>query len=68
MAVVAKKKSLRKEHVDEVIKADDKWEPVGHTPMPEPVGKNTVKYKRSSIQSAEKGKTRKEEELDYAKS
>jgi hypothetical protein len=36
--------------------------------MPEPVGKNTVKYKRSSIQSAEKGKTRKEEELDYAKS
>ena len=35
MAVVEKKKSLRKEYVDEIIKADDKWEPVGHTPMPE---------------------------------
>jgi len=35
MAVVEKKKNLRKEHVDEIIKADDKWEPVGHTPMPE---------------------------------
>jgi acetyl-CoA decarbonylase/synthase complex subunit alpha len=35
MAIADKKKSLRKEHVDEIIKADDKWEPVGHTPMPE---------------------------------
>ncbi len=35
MAVVSKKKRLRQEHVEEVIRADDKWEPVGHTPMPE---------------------------------
>lgn len=35
MAVVTKKKNLRKERVDEIIKAEDKWEPVGHTPMPE---------------------------------
>jgi acetyl-CoA decarbonylase/synthase complex subunit alpha len=35
MAVVTKKKNLRKEHVEEIIRADDKWEPVGHTPMPE---------------------------------
>ncbi|MBM3119050.1 MAG: CO dehydrogenase/acetyl-CoA synthase complex subunit epsilon [Chloroflexi bacterium] len=35
MAVVTKKKNLRKETVDEIIRAEDKWEPVGHTPMPE---------------------------------
>ncbi|MBM3173927.1 MAG: hypothetical protein FJZ85_09560 [Chloroflexi bacterium] len=37
MAVVEKKKqkSLRKEHVEKVINADDQWEPLGHTPMPE---------------------------------
>lgn len=35
MAVVTKKKNLRREEVDKIIKADDQWEPVGHTPMPE---------------------------------
>jgi len=35
LAVVSKKKSLRKEQVEEIIKADDKWEPLGHTAMPE---------------------------------
>jgi acetyl-CoA decarbonylase/synthase complex subunit alpha len=35
MAVVAKKKHTRKDKVDEIIRAEDKWEPVGHTPMPE---------------------------------
>ena len=35
MAVVSKKKNLRKEQVEEIIRADDKWEPLGHTPMPE---------------------------------
>jgi len=36
MAIVEKKKqkSLRREHVEKVINADDQWEPVGHTPMP----------------------------------
>lgn len=34
MAVVAKK-NLRRETVNEIIRAEDKWEPVGHTPMPE---------------------------------
>ena len=35
MAVAAKKKNLRKETVDKIIRAEDNWEPVGHTPMPE---------------------------------
>lgn len=37
MAVVARKakKNSRKETVNEIIRAEDKWEPVGHTPMPE---------------------------------
>src|SRR4030043_338490 len=35
MAVTDKKKSLRKDTVNEIIKAEDNWEPVGHTPMPE---------------------------------
>ncbi len=35
MAVAAKKKSLRKQQVEEIIRAEDNWEPVGHTPMPE---------------------------------
>lgn len=35
MAIAAKKKSLRKQQVEEIIKAEDNWEPVGHTPMPE---------------------------------
>ncbi len=35
MAVVTKKKNLRKDTVNEIIRAEDKWEPVGHTPMPE---------------------------------
>ncbi len=35
MAVVANKKHTRKDKVNEIIRAEDKWEPVGHTPMPE---------------------------------
>jgi acetyl-CoA decarbonylase/synthase complex subunit alpha len=36
MAIQAdKKKHSRKEKVEEIIKAEDKWEPVGHTPMPQ---------------------------------
>ena len=35
MAVVAKKKHTRKDKVNEIIRAEDNWEPVGHTPMPE---------------------------------
>ncbi len=35
MAVVPKKKNLRKDRVNEIIRAEDKWEPVGHTPMPD---------------------------------
>ena len=36
MAVQAeKKKHTRKDEVNEIIRADDQWEPVGHTPMPE---------------------------------
>jgi acetyl-CoA decarbonylase/synthase complex subunit alpha len=35
MAVVTKKKHTRKDKVNEIIRAEDKWEPVGHTPMPE---------------------------------
>jgi acetyl-CoA decarbonylase/synthase complex subunit alpha len=35
MAIVTKKRNLRREEVDKIIKADDQWEPVGHTPMPE---------------------------------
>jgi acetyl-CoA decarbonylase/synthase complex subunit alpha len=35
MAVVSKKKNLRKDTVNEIIRAQDNWEPVGHTPMPE---------------------------------
>ncbi|MFC1905694.1 CO dehydrogenase/acetyl-CoA synthase complex subunit alpha, partial [Chloroflexota bacterium] len=35
MAIAAKKKSLRQQQVEDIINADDKWEPVGHTPMPE---------------------------------
>jgi acetyl-CoA decarbonylase/synthase complex subunit alpha len=35
MAVVTKKKNLRKDTVNEIIRAEDKWEPIGHTPMPE---------------------------------
>ncbi|MBM4446323.1 MAG: CO dehydrogenase/acetyl-CoA synthase complex subunit epsilon [Chloroflexi bacterium] len=36
MAVVTKKKkNLRKDTVNEIIRAEDNWEPVGHTPMPE---------------------------------
>ena len=35
MAVVTKKKHTRKDKVNEVIRAEDTWEPVGHTPMPE---------------------------------
>ena len=38
MAVQAEKKAkkhTRKDDVNEIIRADDKWEPVGHTPMPE---------------------------------
>jgi acetyl-CoA decarbonylase/synthase complex subunit alpha len=35
MAIQAdKKKHSRKEKVEEIIRAEDKWEPVGHTPMP----------------------------------
>jgi anaerobic carbon-monoxide dehydrogenase, CODH/ACS complex subunit alpha len=30
-----KKKHSRKDKVKEIIKAEDKWEPVGHTPMPQ---------------------------------
>ncbi len=29
------KKHTRRDEVNEIIRADDKWEPVGHTPMPE---------------------------------
>jgi acetyl-CoA decarbonylase/synthase complex subunit alpha len=35
MAVVTKKKNTRKDEVNEIIKAEDQWEPIGHTPMPE---------------------------------
>ena len=35
MAVAAKKKNLRKDTVNKIIRAEDNWEPVGHTPMPE---------------------------------
>ena len=35
MAVVEKKKHTRKDEVNEIIRADDTWEPIGHTPMPE---------------------------------
>ncbi len=36
MAVQAeKKKRTRRDEVNEIINADDQWEPVGHTPMPE---------------------------------
>jgi acetyl-CoA decarbonylase/synthase complex subunit alpha len=35
MAVVTKKKNTRKDKVNEIIRAEDAWEPVGHTPMPE---------------------------------
>jgi acetyl-CoA decarbonylase/synthase complex subunit alpha len=35
MAVVTKKKHARKDEVQEIIRAEDQWEPVGHTPMPE---------------------------------
>jgi acetyl-CoA decarbonylase/synthase complex subunit alpha len=35
MAVVTKKKHTRKDEVQEIIRAEDQWEPVGHTPMPE---------------------------------
>ncbi len=35
MAVVTKKKNLRRDTVNEIIRAEDKWEPIGHTPMPE---------------------------------
>jgi acetyl-CoA decarbonylase/synthase complex subunit alpha len=35
MAVVTKKKHTRKDEVKEIIRAEDQWEPLGHTPMPE---------------------------------
>jgi acetyl-CoA decarbonylase/synthase complex subunit alpha len=35
MAVVTKKKNTRKDEVREIIRAEDTWEPIGHTPMPE---------------------------------
>jgi anaerobic carbon-monoxide dehydrogenase, CODH/ACS complex subunit alpha len=35
MAVVSGKKYKRKDKVNEIIRAEDNWEPVGHTPMPE---------------------------------
>jgi acetyl-CoA decarbonylase/synthase complex subunit alpha len=35
MAVVTKKKNKRKDEVEEIIRAEDQWEPIGHTPMPE---------------------------------
>ena len=35
MAVVTKKKDTRKDQVKEIIRAEDQWEPIGHTPMPE---------------------------------
>ncbi|MFA4917188.1 MAG: CO dehydrogenase/acetyl-CoA synthase complex subunit alpha [Syntrophales bacterium] len=35
MAEAAKKKSMKQKKIDEVIKAEDQWEPVGHTPMPD---------------------------------
>jgi len=35
MAVVTKKKDTRKGQVKEIIRAEDQWEPIGHTPMPE---------------------------------
>ena len=35
MAVVTKKKNTRKDEVKEIIRAEDQWEPIGHTPMPE---------------------------------
>jgi acetyl-CoA decarbonylase/synthase complex subunit alpha len=36
MAVIEKEKvTYKQEKINETIKADDKWEPVGHTPMPD---------------------------------
>jgi acetyl-CoA decarbonylase/synthase complex subunit alpha len=35
MAAASGKKNLRQEQVQGIINADDVWEPVGHTPMPE---------------------------------
>ena len=35
MAVVTNKKHTRKDEVREIIRAEDQWEPIGHTPMPE---------------------------------
>jgi len=35
MALVTKKKHTRRDKVNEIIRAEDNWEPVGHTPMPE---------------------------------
>ncbi len=35
MAVIEKRKTLKQERIDEVINAEDRWEPVGHTPMPD---------------------------------
>jgi acetyl-CoA decarbonylase/synthase complex subunit alpha len=35
MAVVTKKKHTRKDEVKEIIRGEDPWEPIGHTPMPE---------------------------------
>lgn len=32
---VVEKKRTRKDEVYKIIKAEDKWEPIGHTPMPE---------------------------------
>ena len=32
---VVEKKRTRRDEVDEIIRAEDKWEPIGHTPMPE---------------------------------
>ncbi len=32
---VTEKKRTRKDEVYKIIKAEDKWEPIGHTPMPE---------------------------------
>lgn len=32
---LAEKKRTRKDEVYKIIKAEDKWEPIGHTPMPE---------------------------------
>ena len=35
MADTEKRKSLKKQRLDEIIKADNPWEPIGHTPMPD---------------------------------